>query len=172
MEYLECKICGYKKVKRGASVCPVCGSPSFLISGNLSDRAQKRVIMELKKKNLKSVDIFLVVYQYEIKEDSLVVKSIEEIKIASGDQLVENQIKWNEEKFARVEEQDGETNKINISIKIKRFNLEIEEKVLQIKIPKTEGLWRVGVKRVNELEMQVIIGEDKINEASQNIILL
>lgn len=160
---MKCAVCGYEKIEKGRGVCPVCKFPVLYMATD-NDEKVKELIFEYKKKNLNNIRIYLNTYQYKMEEDNLVLGNIESIRLAVGDELKKGQIQWYNQKFARVDEKI-----LELSIKVNKFSLESEEKIVQINTPEIEGLWKVGIVLSDEFKVQIVVGNEKNYKKSEEI---
>ena len=154
---MGCSVCGEEF--NGTGKCPVCGFQIISIIGEATK--EQKMMMEQKaiqkrKEIFSKYRIFVHGYNWEDKDGTLAERSQEDFLVGDALDMMEiGSVSWGDTFFAKTG--DGEPFEIGIVIEENSMKRNLRS---MIKVPETEGLWKVGLVLKPGLKAVLRVGDE------------
>ncbi len=158
---MKCKICKHE-MNPGIAKCPKCGFPALqMMKGNAEEEKKvNELANNFRKNKIAPVKIEMTVYTNAMENDKVKVVKEEKILLAKGEQLLESEIIWFSENFARL------SGDCKLKLSIVHTNGEMENVTVSVENPNIMDFWKVGIMPLDGLEFKVVLGNKKIYSCS------
>lgn len=165
---MKCLVCG--KEFEGSTKCPVCGFTSAAIVGEQTEemkRHMKLLAEEHKERILGGTELSIVVYEWQPNKDEILELAEKDyVSFAPCKDMVQGQIYWISEQFARV---DGSNVELILAVNKDGNQKEI---TVSVPIPKGEDFWTVGASLEDGFSVKLHLKTNQQTTQSEEIIIL
>lgn len=160
---MKCLCCGMDfSVDLGK--CPRCKFPVIGLTDD-SEESRKQLLKmaaDYRKKHWHECKVFLEVYSNKIKNYEVVTEAKEYILLGETSKMPSGGIRWNAEKFARL---NGDC-KLNVAIECEGTDRKLIK--LSVANPKINDFWQVGLKKKTDDAYCIVVGnEAKYTESAE-----
>ena len=167
--YMKCEVCG-NNISDNSAKCNVCGFPVLKVpfqemNGEIRKQIEQMAV-DYRNELLKDIELLLVVYFQNTNGKARVLNKEEMISLTNCLELCEDSIIWCDKEFANVDTED-----LEIHVVLRRNDKKDEILIFKVMVPEGDGLWRVGVKKVGFMGVQLVIANDIDSKNSQVISL-
>lgn len=150
--------------------CPVCGFPDIIIPNMTPDRL-KQVQMwadSHREEMLQNMEINIYAYSHEMKDNKLVQKSVDVVKVCDAKVLSFDNIVWLDENFARVDTEQ----ELKLTVIIEKDGKEFKKENISFKAPALKDFWHVGAQLTDGMNVSLVIGNHNTNVKTKSIALI
>ena len=152
---MKCLVCGLE-FSDDVARCPRC---KFYVPGATDDSEESRKIIkdmadEYRRKYWSAAKVFLKVYTNKVNGDKVVTAKTDELYIGETDKLNKGEILWNGEKFARL------YGDCELNVVVDREGEERKTHALYVANPKLSDFWNVGLKKQNDDQYCITVGNN------------
>lgn len=165
---MKCYVCGMDKIENKAR-CPLCGFPvPRIVEDGEQGRAKvKEMAEKYRRKKLEGLKAGMVIYGHEKDGENLKINQEQYIQLAECPDLKIGETRWYDQDFARIDTAEP----IVLKVWTQKQQDPIQFYTVSAKAPDTDGFWHVGIRLLQELKLQLILGDDEEETESETISL-
>lgn len=168
MSEKRCLAC--RSVLKGEADCPVCGNPDYIVPNMRSEQLEKMQgwADDYRRNKLNAIEINVYGYAHEMKDDKLVQKNVNLVKLCDAIELSFERITWLDQKFARIDTDET----LELTVILTKVGKEIKKQVIPFKAPALKDFWHIGACLTEGLGVSFVIGNESNHVETESVPLI